>query len=376
MTLFVEKWHYLLKSDIFRSKLTSFVECDMTHCNTLQHTATHCNTIQNTATHFTCTRTDSIICCMAPGCVTWCTATHCNTLQHTATHIYTRTPSCATWCIHSDVTYCNTLQHATTHIFTRTLSCMTWLLHKWRDSFIHDTTLSYVTGLIHSFVKSLIFTRWMCSYLVKSCSAFSRVAVQLENELQSLHELQTRFHELQCNSFSSCSAFSRMNEWENALQLVKTHCKRTATRFLIHSFVKTHCNSLMHSFRRKASSLRDGCVTWRTATLYEIWIIQVWQGRVIYEYVTSRKWVSHESLATERCHTCTHRCFTLLKDHLHVTMITFVYVECRLFYRALLQKRTMILRSLLIVATTYLLIGNGSDTESCHTYISHVLCHI
>jgi hypothetical protein len=36
---------------------TSRVGYDMSHCNTLQHTATHCNTLQYTATHCnTCTR--------------------------------------------------------------------------------------------------------------------------------------------------------------------------------------------------------------------------------------------------------------------------------------------------------------------------------
>ena len=39
-------------------------ETQVTHCNTLQHTATHCNILQHTATH-------------------------CNTLQHTATHCNT-----------------------------------------------------------------------------------------------------------------------------------------------------------------------------------------------------------------------------------------------------------------------------------------------
>jgi len=60
---------------------TSVAACinflDITHCNTLQHTATHCNTLQHTATH-------------------------CNTLQHTATH-------------------CNTMQH------TSVTACINWL---------------------------------------------------------------------------------------------------------------------------------------------------------------------------------------------------------------------------------------------------------
>ena len=150
MTSFVEKWHYSLN-------VTWLIA---TRYNTLQLTATQYKTLQHTL-H---------VHAQTPSYVAWLldvwhdalqhTATNCNTLQHTATHCNTRTASCATWCIHSDVTYCNTLQHATTHIYTRTLSCMTWLLHKARESFIHDTTLSYVTGLIHSYVKCLIFTKY------------------------------------------------------------------------------------------------------------------------------------------------------------------------------------------------------------------------
>jgi len=45
---------------------------DVTHCNTLQHTATHYNTLQHIATH--CNTLQH-------------TATPCNTLQHTARHL-------------------------------------------------------------------------------------------------------------------------------------------------------------------------------------------------------------------------------------------------------------------------------------------------
>jgi len=41
--------------------------------------------------------------------------------------------------------------------------------------------------------------------------------------------------------------------------------------------------------------------------------------------------------------------------------------ECRVFYRALLQKRPVILRSLLIVATTY-----STETDNCAIAIKFV----
>ena len=50
----------------------------LTHCNTLQHTATQCNTMQHTATH-----------CIHRRRTALRQMTHCNTLQYSATHCNT-----------------------------------------------------------------------------------------------------------------------------------------------------------------------------------------------------------------------------------------------------------------------------------------------
>jgi len=49
----------------------------------------------------------------------------------------------------------------------------------------------------------------------------------------------------------------------------------------------------------------------------------------------------------------THKCTDTLAGHVHMTILA----EYHLFYRALLQKRPMILKSLLIVATPYDIYG-------------------
>ena len=77
---------------------------DLTHCNTLQHTATHCSTLQHTAAHcntlqHTATHYNTL----------QHTATHCNTLQHTATHCIT---------LQHTASHCNTLQHTASHCNT------------------------------------------------------------------------------------------------------------------------------------------------------------------------------------------------------------------------------------------------------------------
>ena len=82
------------------------IRINVTHCNTLQHTATHCNTLQHAATHRNTLQH---------------TATHRNTLQHTATH--RNTPQ-------HTATFCNPLQHTATghHLFWDVESCKEMLV--------------------------------------------------------------------------------------------------------------------------------------------------------------------------------------------------------------------------------------------------------
>jgi len=94
--------------------------CDITHCNTLQHTATHCNTLQHTATcnshdiatshtHVTHSHVGTCVavCCSVLQCVAVC----CSVLQ------------CVATCVHHTLTsrltcYCN-ITHSRHHTLTQ-----------------------------------------------------------------------------------------------------------------------------------------------------------------------------------------------------------------------------------------------------------------
>ena len=117
--------------------------CNITHCNTLQHTATQCNTgdsvMQHNSMHAACMHYNTLQHTSTHDNMLQQAATHfstlkhiascCNKLQHTATHRgYMR------WCFRAlrnllwllvtrycNTTLCNTLQHARTATHCNTL---------------------------------------------------------------------------------------------------------------------------------------------------------------------------------------------------------------------------------------------------------------
>ena len=126
-----------------------------------------------------------------------------------------------------------------------------------------------------------------------------------------------------------------------------------------------------------------------TCHIYElpIWMSHVTHMSCLYEWVMSHTWVTWLAYTNESSHT-------------HDWLISSCLYEC-LFYKALLQKRHIILRSLLIVATpyAYMYVYKWVEShtwmtdvelptwvsqvihmnESCHTYkcvMSHIwMCH-
>jgi len=97
-------WLFIERSHVTRKWR---FDVDVTHCNTLQHTATHCNTLQHTTMTFWRWCYTDICVILNTHCNTLQhTATRCNTLQHTATHCNT---------LRHAATHCNTLQHTVTH---------------------------------------------------------------------------------------------------------------------------------------------------------------------------------------------------------------------------------------------------------------------
>ena len=102
----------------------------------------HCNTLQHTATHCNTLQDTATHCNTMQHNATHCntlqhTATHCNTLQHTATHCNT---------LQHTSTHCNTLQHtASTATHCNTMQQL-WLICVIRDT-NHDIPQTEEIGL-------------------------------------------------------------------------------------------------------------------------------------------------------------------------------------------------------------------------------------
>ena len=126
----------------------------------------------------------------------------------------------------------------------------------------------------------------------------------------------------------------------------------------------THMNTSCHTYEVVMSHVRMRHVTRTNESCH------------IYEWVTSHMWMSHVTHMNESCHS------NIALDWLcglNVGWLRLVgssklqvsSAENSLFYRALLQKRPIMLRSLLIVATPYPIACLRHVTrmnESCHTY--------
>jgi len=125
--------------------------------------------------------------------------------------------------------------------------------------------------------------------------------------------------------------------------------------------------------------------------------IVTFQSCYTYKWVMSRIWMSHGTHMKESCHTYEWVMAQLWMSHVtHMGWLRLVgslklyvsFAEYCLFYRALLQKRPIILRSLLIEATPYQ--WDIGTIQSCvththkswrthgwvmpHAWTSHVTC--
>jgi len=94
-----------------------------------------------------------------------------------------------------------------------------------------------------------------------------------------------------------------------------------------------------------------------TCHIYElpIWMSHVTHMSCLYEWVMSHTWVTWLAYTNESCHT-------------HDWLISSCLYEC-LFYKALLQKRHIILRSLLIVATHMRICMCTNESNHIHEWL-------
>ena len=212
----------------------------------------------------------------------------------------------------------NTLQHTATH--GNTLQHTSTCCNKLQHTATHCNKLQYTA----THCNTLEHTATHCNTLQHTATHCSRSNLQCTDEyLQVLQRTAT-----QCNTMEDTATLVHTCRYGNTLQHTATQCKT-----LQHN--AAHCSTLQH-----------------TATHVE----------------TFRSCNTLQQTATHcnRLHPTAiipkTRCNKLQRTHTHMGWLRFVgslksqvsFAEYRLFYRALLQKRPIILRSLLIVATPYI----------------------
>ena len=287
------------------------------HWKTLHYTATHCNTLQHTATH-----------CKTPHL----TAPLRNTMQHTATHCVTLhhiAPHCTT--LHHTTPHCPTLHYIDTHCTTlqHTATLRTTLQHP--ATHVYRTSRNFFINLPNSGSLELAY-RWNSANISRKVSF---IAILL----------------------MTCSV---------VLNLEKVSL----------------CAKLLPLWRRNDQILSNEYIyVYLLLYRFDVWeFLDFWEFRIfifenldgkgvgIVEFLKSQEDV--EFLKSQLATKLTSQCMTMHIDDtanfwrmscLPMGWLRLVgslklqvsFAEYSLFYRALLQKRPTIWRSLLIVATPY-----------------------
>jgi len=237
--------------------------CNMTYCNTLQHTATHCNTLQHTAIPEEEEGQKSVSALSAA----WSASkTSCNTLQHHSRQ--------------HNSTHCNTLQHTATH-------CNTLQHHRKRRvkraqvPFLrHGLRARHPRGPCHDAFSFL----WLLRFVALCCSVLPCVAVCC-SMLQCVAVCCSALH---CVAVTHHSVI-----WHTA-----TRCNHTATHCNKLQQAATSCNMLQHTHLLI-------CVTWLIVTEWVMSHITDTpvSARDVGWWVTSKIWMSHVTLMNESFHT-------------------------------------------------------------------------
>jgi len=375
-----------------------------THRQSLQHTATHCSTLQHTATH--CNTLLGVVPYLLQHAVTHCstlpvTATHCSTLQLTATRRnsgcdcmleYTAIPCnhcnilqqwvcCPTCCntLQLTICRCSSLQHAAT------VRVMPYMLQHTAIHCNHATycnsgcvvlqtathcNLLYPTATHCNTLQQWAWCPTHCNTLrltATHCNTLQLTATHC-NSLQHTATtglllsmlLQTAIHYNHCNM---------LQQWVcchtccNTLKFTISHCntlrqtatvdmvpnilQHTATLYNSLQLTATHCNSLQH-----------------TATAGVLLSIQQ-QTTIDYNHCNI---LQHWVYCPIHCNTLQHTATHCKSSWVALYAMRWLWWVCSLKWWVsfakepyktddILQKRPMILRRLLIVATPLNLIN-------------------
>jgi len=186
----------------------------------------------------------------------------------------------------------------------------------------------------------------------ESCYAYTYEWVTSHVHTRMSHVTHTHMNE-SCHTYTHEWVMSRIHIW-------MSHATRTHTNESCHAYTYEWVTSHVHVWMSHVTHahMNESCHTYECVT-HTHW---------------NRTWTGMHA-APWRAAPCAMYCIpSLVTRWVGSWNLKVSSVEYSLFYRALLQKRPVLLRSLLVVATSYE-IAKSHLNESCHTY-EWVMSHI